>query len=225
MSYRERYYLVGSESTQPEDAEGASSQGGDMRMIRDYLAKAFWIAVAILGMIGIPYAIWRGWIVIAYDFLRGLVVQEVPIWCFASLLALALVGYLLYRLLRRGEPEAGPAIAFLSYPRYGYRDLGYGLLGGVKWLLQYPKPSLSWPPSEASPSELAASLNVDGPYCPRCETELVERKALFGYTWVCERCGLKLRRRMTMFEAEEQATRIFRADCRRQLAQEAKKRK
>lgn len=120
-----------------------------------------------------------------------------------------------------GKPK--PGIRILSYPINGYRDLGFSIYLGVKWLLRYPNPDpirvLDLEPPPRSLSEEASDLDVKGPYCPECETELRQskRRLGLGYRWDCDRCGFKINSKISKYEAQPRAERVFQSALRDQL--------
>ena len=120
------------------------------------------------------------------------------------------------------RPKSG-GIHIISYPRSGYRDLGFHVHLDVKWLLRYPNPD---PIEEIdllsshSPSERVSELDVQGPYCPACETELRQSKRRLpglGHRWDCDSCGFKINSRISKYETQTRAERVFQSKLMKQL--------
>ncbi|MCK4330545.1 hypothetical protein KAX02_11970 [candidate division WOR-3 bacterium] len=145
---------------------------------------------------------------------------------FIFCLAAFLIWYFISRSVRRREERELGLPRIVSIPRYGYQEVGTGIYGGVKWVLQLPNPGPfdSHPllPSP-SPLEIAKRLKVTGPFCPKCDTELEERKKLFGYTWTCVKCRFCIRSKIPVHKLREKAYLYFKSDIREHLRKQMKK--
>lgn len=131
-------------------------------------------------------------------------------------------GLLLYHRKREKELNARSPITFLSYPVNGYRELGYHEHLGVKWLLRLPNPSPFNFLEQEDPSRKAFAfsqdLNIRGPFCPNCQTELTESaRFLGGYSWSCDMCAMSKTSEISMSKAQEKAEKVFQSQLRRQL--------
>ena len=60
----------------------------------------------------------------------------------------------------------------IGKPVNGHQDIYYFHDGSAKWLVRSRHPAH---PATATPSEIAETIDLAGPYCPECEAELVEQ--------------------------------------------------
>lgn len=104
----------------------------------------------------------------------------------------------------------------VKQPMLVYSDLGFYKHEGVKWLLQYP-----FSVRISSDADAASELRVSGPYCPECETKLLESEILWRfwgkYQWLCDNCGFEKRSKKSAFEVEGAAHRVFEAMLRKEF--------
>jgi hypothetical protein len=118
----------------------------------------------------------------------------------------------------KGGRKASPGIYVSTYPRYGYKDIGWGQFLDAKWLLRLPQQSAFIIPS---PSELAEDLEVLGPYCPACQTELRQsRWLLLWYRWCCGGCNFKKISKISAYKAKEECSPVFKAEVRKRAEKE-----
>jgi len=187
-----------------------------------------WILSA-LGASVISLAVWKLWA--SLSLLHRKTYQLTSIKISIGYLIVILVVFCLIALLfwffskfteRRKESWSGVAVI----PRYGYQEVGTGIYRSVKWLLLLPNPGPfdSHPllPSP-SPSEIAKRLELKGPFCPKCDTELEENKKLFRYTWTCVKCGFRIRSKIQIYKLREKAYLCFQSDIREHLRKQMKK--
>lgn len=120
----------------------------------------------------------------------------------------------------------------VSKPKYGfgYVDLGFCEYAEVKWLLKYPNPGTEREDYLRhyregkridNPSDAAHRLRVEGPYCPKCETELSELKKIWifwkKYRWSCDACDFKMGSKKCASQVREAADRVFEARLRKKF--------
>ena len=110
----------------------------------------------------------------------------------------------------KGRKKLSHGVYISSYPQYGLygdRDIGRGSFSDVEWLLRLPTHSAFVSPS---PSEWAERLQILGPYCPKCKTELRESRWLLRrYHWQCDGCSFKKISKVNMRESSRRAKLIY----------------
>ena len=141
-------------------------------------------------------------------------------WVLIFILFLAIMKLLIFSRNRKRYKKSGFAV--WSYPGHGYKDIGYKDWGGTKWLLRYPNPS---PTSglfhPKSLSEKISQLSVEGPFCPKCKTELSQKQRLVpGFVWICENCRFKINKRYNIYEGREKALKVFQGEFRKSINNE-----
>ena len=123
---------------------------------------------------------------------------------------------ILGRIKQLQELNAGPGIAILSTPAYGWINIGKLNYAGVIWRVQVPAPA----PMEAfNPLKIhPSSIEVETPpRCPKCETELEQYHSFWGgYIWRCVGCGFHKRNRDSFYKESERAEKIARREWERQ---------
>ncbi len=180
-----------------------------------------WLIGLLLAIIGIGVAGWRGWIELLSAWIRSgvnwAVSQQLSAWTL-SLPLLAVLAVLAIARVRRLRPRRASAGVFWvgGGP---YVDHGSGEWDGVRWRLRLPDLAHSLRMPE--PSEVADSLRIDGPFCPKCGTELEERERfLGGYAWTCPRGDFAQRRKASRYVTRDRALRIFQREVEKQARAE-----
>jgi ribosomal protein L37AE/L43A len=95
---------------------------------------------------------------------------------------------------------------------------------GVIWDIQVPEPVFvssysQWPPIEPSEIEVVTLSR-----CPKCMTEMEERKAFFsGYIWSCVNCHFSKRNRDSMLVESERVAKKARRQIEEKNSNQAKR--
>ncbi len=165
---------------------------------------------------GLSVRDWREWLDLLGQWGGHLLFLRVPLWGII-LTCFGLGGIGAFLRLRRIRSRRSYGPFGIAWARYGYTELGYPEWDGVLWRLRSPNPSplaRFAPPLEGSgstPSEIAERLEVAGPFCPRCKTELEQQEKFFGgYMWRCPREDFAQKKRRSIYEARDSAIRVFR---------------
>ncbi len=177
------------------------------------------LIILIVGLI-ITFLDFVGFERVAHFFkeVKNVVREDFPAWYMLILFSIFLIVLLLLQIRKKYKPMEVSSFV-LSYPRYGYKDIGYEDWDGVKWLLRYPNPS---PTSglfySESVSEKISQLNVKGPFCPKCKTELSQGQRFFhGFVWVCNNCEFKVKKRYNIYKGQEKALKVFQGKFRKTI--------
>lgn len=187
-----------------------------------------WILSA-LGASVISLAVWKLWasLSLLHRKIYQLTSIKISIGYFVIFCLVAFsIWYFISRSVKRRKERQSDWTGVAVTPGYGYQEVGTGIYRGVKWLLLLPNPGPfdSHPllPSP-SPSEIAKRLELKGPFCPKCDTELEENKKLFRYTWTCVKCGFRIRSKIQIYKLREKAYLYFQSDIRERLRKQMKK--
>jgi len=134
------------------------------------------------------------------------------------------LGLAIYHLKRTRALNMRSPITFFSVPLNGYKELGYYDYMGVKWLLRLPNPIMfpQFEPEDLTTKAYALSqdLNIRGPFCPKCQTELAESARFFGgYLWRCDMCRFTAKSDISSSKAQDKAEKVFQSQLRRQITQ------
>jgi len=183
-----------------------------------------WVIWLLLAIVGVGVAQWQGWIELLGTLLRVIISKQVPAWTLAVTL-LALVAIIVIARARELRLRRSPGIFWIGGGWPGqYVDHGTGTYDGVLWRLRLPdfRHAMQMP----EPSQVAASLRIGGPFCPKCETELEERERfLRGYDWTCPRGDFTQKRRVSMDDTRKRALLIFRREVEKQAQAELQQRR
>lgn len=172
---------------------------------------------------------WYSWFMKIYLWIINLLI-ETPLYVYIVLFLLLVFLFLIISHIKRKKAYTkGPGIIVISTPRYGYKDLGYRDYLKVKWLFQFPRqdpydPFMFDNIRSTDPYEMSQELNVEGPFCPKCQTELRESaRFLGGYKWICDKCHFQISQKVNKYSTKEKVKKVFQSEFRRQIIEHRKK--
>lgn len=150
------------------------------------------------------------------DWLQYLLSAPRDIWIVAlCCFVVWVVGIGAYKRIKAvREANAGPGIAVIRTPIYGWEEIAERPLWGVIWAIRRPVSSQIFP-EPITPENISVGVP---PRCPHCKTELEESKTFWGrYKWTCVGCGFSKMNRDSYFIEFERVEKVVRRDLREGL--------
>lgn len=129
--------------------------------------------------------------------------------------------FLLILFIRRAQSNRATKVRFVATPpQFGYTELSEYEHKDVFWPVRVPANPLSRNLSGQSitnPSDVTIGIP---PRCPKCKTELDERKTFWrGYKWICPDCGFSKHNKNDFHSERDRVEKIVRRDYREELKQ------